>query len=173
MQSKGYIHVYTGDGKGKTTAALGLALRAAGAGKKVFIGQFIKGTEYSELKALRRFEDLITVQQWGRGCFIRKEPKPADIEAAKQGLVCAAEILKEGNHDLVILDEAAVAVKAGLFTVDELLECLSSRREKVEVVVTGRDAPARLCEYADLVTECKALKHYFAQGVNARIGIEK
>ncbi|MFW5997093.1 MAG: cob(I)yrinic acid a,c-diamide adenosyltransferase [Lentisphaeria bacterium] len=173
MQTQGYVQVYTGDGKGKTTAALGLALRMMGAGKKVFLGQFIKGNEYNELKALQRFSDLMTVEQWGRGCFIRKQPDPADIEAAEQGLLRAREVLQTKEYGLVILDEACGAVKSSLFTVEELLDCITSRRSEVEVVITGRNAPDELCDYADLVTECKALKHYFTKGVKARNGIEK
>ena len=106
---RGCIQVYTGDGKGKTTAALGLALRAAGAGLRVFIAQFIKGMHYSELVALERFSDLITIRQYGRGCFIRGEPSEEDRRAAVEGLARAAEVIRSGGYDIVILDEANVA----------------------------------------------------------------
>ena len=108
---KGYIQVYTGDGKGKTTAALGLAIRAAGAGLKVFVAQFIKMGEYSEIKALKRFEDLITVEQFGRGRFILGKPSLEDIKASKKGLEKIITILSSGKHNVVIMEEANVAVK--------------------------------------------------------------
>ncbi|MBW2238929.1 MAG: cob(I)yrinic acid a,c-diamide adenosyltransferase, partial [Deltaproteobacteria bacterium] len=116
---KGYIQVYTSDGKGKTTAALGLAIRAAGAGLKIFIAQFIKMGEYSEIKALKRFEDLITVEQFGRGRFIRGKPSLEDIKAAKKGLEKIFAILSSGKHNVVIMEEANVAVKIGLLSVQD------------------------------------------------------
>ncbi len=170
---RGYVHVYTGDGKGKTSAAFGLALRAAGAGLKVFIGQFIKGVHYSELDALKRFDDCITVKQYGRGCFIRREPSPEDCDAARRGLEEIARIVRAGEHDLVILDEANVAVFFNLFSVDDVLRLIDEKPEHVELVVTGRRADPRLIARADLVTEMREVKHYYAQGVQARKGIEK
>ncbi|RME22900.1 MAG: cob(I)yrinic acid a,c-diamide adenosyltransferase [Deltaproteobacteria bacterium] len=167
------MHVYTGDGKGKTTAAIGLAVRCAGAGGKVFIGQFVKGMHYAELDALRVFSDSITVEQFGRGCFIVKEPQPADYQAARQGLERCAGILKEGRHDLVVLDEANIAVYFGLFSEQELIDAIKGRSRHVEVVVTGRKAPERLLELADLVTEMREVKHYYTKGVQARSGVEK
>lgn len=170
---KGYIHIYTGDGKGKTTAALGLALRAAGAGFKVWIGQFVKGAEYSEHKALERLEDLITVKQFGRSCFIHKEPGPEDVEIARLGLAETGKVLVSGKHQLVILDEACIALHFKLFTIEELLEVINKKPEWVELVITGRNAPQELIDAADLVTEMKEVKHYFSNGVQARRGIEK
>lgn len=169
---KGFIHVYTGDGKGKTTAALGLALRSAGAGKNVFIGQFVKGMHYSELNALDRFSDRITLKQYGRECFIHDEPVSEDIEAARRGLNEMAEILQSGQYSLVILDEATIAVFYKLFSSDELIDVISKRHPKTEVVVTGRKADQRLIETADLVTEMQEVKHYYSKGVEARKGIE-
>ncbi|MEJ2338831.1 MAG: cob(I)yrinic acid a,c-diamide adenosyltransferase [Gemmatimonadales bacterium] len=169
---KGYVQVYTGDGKGKTTAALGLALRAAGAGFRVFIAQFVKGTEYSELAALSRLEDRITVRSVGRRCFIHDAPEPEDVAAAREGLKQVREILLGGRYDVVILDEANIAVHFGLFSEDDLLEVVDLRPPGVELVVTGRNAPARLIQAADLVTEMREIKHYYAQGVQARKGIE-
>ncbi len=171
---KGYLHVYTGDGKGKTTAALGLALRAAGAGLRVFIAQFVKGMHYSELDALERFDDLITVKQFGRDCFIKREPEQADIDAARAGLEEVRDLLGgEAPPDVLILDEASIATFYNLFGVDELLEVIAARPEGVEVIVTGRKADPRLIEKADLVTEMKEVRHYYAKGVEAREGIEK
>jgi cob(I)alamin adenosyltransferase len=164
--------VYTGDGKGKTTAALGLALRAAGAGLRVFIAQFIKGMHYSELDALERFSDLITIRQYGRGCFIRGEPSEDDRRAAVEGLAEAAGAIRSGQYAVVILDEANVAVHFGLFTIDELLDAIAPRPDCVEVVVTGRRAHPRLLEIADLVTEMREVKHYYTEGLEARRGIE-
>ncbi|MGB6013070.1 MAG: cob(I)yrinic acid a,c-diamide adenosyltransferase [Desulfobacterales bacterium] len=170
---KGYIQVYTGDGKGKTTAALGLAIRAAGAGLKVFIGQFIKMGEYSEIKALKRFEDLITVEQFGRGRFIQGKPSVEDIKAAQKGLEKIIAILSSGEHNVVIMEEANVAVKIGLLSVQDILKIIAAKPQDVELVITGRGADPRIIEKADLVTEMKEIKHYFQQGVAARVGIEK
>ncbi len=170
--TKGYVHVYTGDGKGKTTAALGLALRAAGAGLRVMIAQFVKGMHYSELDALKRFEDLISVRQYGRDCFIKQDPTPADIEAARRGLEEVKAEIASGRFDVVILDEANIATYFKLFSVEELLGLIRSKPEAVEVVITGRRADPRVIEAADLVTEMKEIKHYYQQGVQARKGIE-
>lgn len=170
---KGYIQVYTGDGKGKTTAALGLAIRAAGAGLKVFIAQFIKMGEYSEIKALRRFEDLITVEQFGRGRFIQGKPSPEDIKAAQKGLEKIIAILSSGKHNIVIMEEGNVAVKIGLLSVQDILKIMAAKPQDVELVITGRGADSRIIEKADLVTEMKEIKHYFQKGVAARVGIEK
>ena len=170
---KGYVHIYTGDGKGKTTAALGLALRAAGAGLKVFFAQFLKSGTYSELKALERFSDLIKVRQYGRGCFISGMPEKEDIEYAKKGLNEVKEIISSGKYDLVVLDEINIAVYFGLISLDELLEVIRQRPAHVELVLTGRRADPKLIEEADLVTEMKEIKHYYKKGVVARLGIER
>jgi cob(I)alamin adenosyltransferase len=170
---KGYLQVYTGDGKGKTTAALGLALRAAGAGLRVYVAQFVKGMHYSELDALKRLEDLITVKQFGRDCFIRRQPGQADIAAARAGLEEVRRVLAAKACDVLILDEASIATFYNLFSVDELLALIDSRPEGVEVIVTGRKADPRLLEKADLVTEMREVRHYYAKGVQARAGIEK
>ncbi len=169
---KGMVQVYTGNGKGKTTAALGLALRASGAGLKVFIGQFVKGQEYSELKAIEKIPGL-ELEQFGRSCFIRKEPEEEDYQAARRGLEVAAKKLSSGNYDIVILDEAMIALKYQLFSFADLWQAISQRAEGVEVIITGREAPKELIDKADLVTEMKEIKHYFQQGVKARVGIEK
>ncbi len=170
---KGYIQVYTGNGKGKTTAALGLSLRAAGAGLRVFIAQFNKKGNYSEIKALKRFADLITVEQYGLGRFTDGKPLPEDIEAARKGLKRVKSILSEGKYHMVILEEANVATKFGLFSVQDLLGVMLAKPDNVELVITGRGAAARIIENADLVTEMKAVKHYYQKGILARVGIEK
>jgi len=169
---QGFVQVYTGDGKGKTTAALGLALRAAGAGLNVYIGQFIKNAEYSEIKALQRFADCITLEQFGRGCFLLTEPGQADIDAARQGLATLHRALVSGAYDLVIADEANVAVALQLLSEDDLLALIDRRPPQVELVLTGRGAPPRVLERADLVTEMRLVKHYYDRGVLARKGIE-
>ncbi|MGM0415289.1 MAG: cob(I)yrinic acid a,c-diamide adenosyltransferase [Bacillota bacterium] len=168
----GMVHVYTGNGKGKTTAAIGLAIRAAGANKTVFIGQFIKGMEYSELKILNNIKN-IRLKQYGRGCFIKGEPESEDIEFARNGLQEIEELLINGEYDLVIMDEANIATYYNLFTVEELISVIDKRAENVEVVITGRKASEKLLNYADLVTNMEEVKHYFTKGIKARKGIEK
>ena len=170
---KGYIQVYTGNGKGKTTAALGLAIRAAGAGLKVFIAQFNKKGDYSEIKALKRFADLITVEQYGLGRFTDGKPLPEDIKAARKGLKRVKSILSAGEYQVVVLEEANVATKYGLFSVQDLLSVMLAKPDTVELVITGWGASPRIIENADLVTEMKAVKHYYQKGIRARIGIEK
>ncbi len=169
---KGFVHVYTGNGKGKTTAALGLAVRAAGAGKKVFFAQFVKGLDYAEIDAVRRYLPTIVIRQYGQGCFIVEMPTQSDIDAARNGLKEVTELLASGEYDVMVLDEACIALYYNLFSVTELLESLNKRRAETEVIVTGRYAPAELIEAADLVTEMKEIKHYYTSGVEARKGIE-
>jgi cob(I)alamin adenosyltransferase len=169
----GYVHVYTGDGKGKTSAALGLALRAAGAGLRVFFAQFAKGAPSSELRALERLADLITVRQYGTGCFLHGQPTEEDVRAARRGLDETQQAIASGDYQVVVLDEAAVAARLGLLAVDELLGLMDSRPKGVELVITGRGADPRLIARADLVTEMRNVKHYFDQGVPARKGFER
>jgi cob(I)alamin adenosyltransferase len=170
---KGYVQVYTGDGKGKTTAALGLALRAAGAGLRVFIAQFVKGAEYSEIKALARFSDLITLRQYGRGCFIGHDPGEEDKRMAGSGLEEAESAMVSGNYQVIILDEINIATHFSLLPVERLLETIRKKPAGVELVMTGRKADTRIVEIADLVTEMREIKHYYQKGVEAREGIEK
>ncbi|MEJ2167051.1 MAG: cob(I)yrinic acid a,c-diamide adenosyltransferase [Desulfobacterales bacterium] len=170
---KGYIHVYTGDGKGKTTAALGLALRAAGAGLAVYFAQFLKKGDYSEIKALARYSDRITLEQFGRGRFVRGKPQKEDVDAAATGLQRIKAVMAGGKHQLVVLDEANVAVACGLFPMQALLEIIDLKPDGLELVVTGRGAAPEIIARADLVSEIKSLKHYFEKGVPARVGIEK
>ncbi len=169
---KGYVHVYTGDGKGKTTAALGLSLRAICAGKKVFFGQFVKGMDYSELKAVEYLPNF-TIKQFGKDCFIFNDPTDEDINIARNGLKKMGEILTKGEYDLVVMDEVNIALYYHLFSVQDVLKIIDGRAEHVEVVCTGRKAPKELIDRADLVTEMKEIKHYYTKGVQAREGIEK
>jgi cob(I)alamin adenosyltransferase len=170
---KGYVQVYTGDGKGKTTAALGLSLRAAGAGLKVLIAQFIKRGEYSEIRSLKRLSDLVTVAQFGEGRFIQGNAPRECVEKAQAGLECVKACIASGQYDVVILEEANVAVKKGFLAIEDLLDLIENKPDFVEIVITGRDAHSKLIEKADLVTEMRAVKHYFRQGIKARVGIEK
>jgi cob(I)alamin adenosyltransferase len=171
--SRGYVQVYTGDGKGKTTAALGLALRAAGHGMRTYIGQFMKGQPYGELDALRD-HPAITVEQYGDvRCIRREEVTPAHVEQARRGLERARQALLSGQYDIVVLDEVNVAIWFGLLTVGEVLALIDQRPARVELVLTGRRAPQELIERADLVTEMREVKHYYQQGVEARKGIER
>jgi len=168
---KGLIQVYTGNGKGKTTAALGLALRAAGAGLRVFIGQFLKTAEASEHKALMRFKDLITIKTFGRKGFVT-QPTEKDITLAQHGLEECAKAISSGNYTLVIMDEINIAIHLGLLPLEAVLKILKEKPDQVEVVLTGRYAPKKLYEVADLITEMKEIKHYYTQGIKARKGFE-
>lgn len=170
-KNKGYIHLYTGDGKGKTTAAIGLAVRAAGAGKKVLIAQFAKGMYYSELNSLKKIPE-IEVRQYGLRSFIRGEPTREDIEAALKGFEEVAEFIRNNMYDLVILDEICIAVHFKLLDKQEVLTLLNDKPEEMEIVLTGRRAPDEFFGVAGLVTEMKEIKHYFKKGVNSRKGIE-
>jgi len=170
---KGYVQVYTGNGKGKTTAAIGLAVRAAGANLKVFIGQFVKGMHYSELESLKRFSDLITIKQFGRECFIFHDPTQEDIQCARDGLKEAKEIINSGEYQVVILDEINIALYYKLFPIDEVIDIIKNKPENVELILTGRYAPQEIIDIADLVTEMREIKHYYVKGVVAREGIEK
>ncbi|MFA5099861.1 MAG: cob(I)yrinic acid a,c-diamide adenosyltransferase [Candidatus Omnitrophota bacterium] len=165
------IHIYTGNGKGKTTAALGLAIRALGACKKVYICQFIKGRPYSELLCLKKLKN-ITVDQCGRGCFIKKEPSRMDIELAQKGLNKAAGIIKSKKFDLVILDEINCAIEVKLVRTSDVLNIIKNTPSTVELVLTGRNAPRALINAADLVSEIREIKHYYRKGIKARPGIE-
>lgn len=169
---KGYVHVYTGNGKGKTTAALGLALRASGAGLRVFIGQFAKGYAYSEIKAVNKNLPNVTIKQYGRNHFITSKPDEEDIKLSNEGLQEVRSVIKSGKYDLVILDEANIATHFKLFPVDSILEIIKEKPDNVELIITGRNADPKVIEAADLVTEMKEIKHYYKKGVKARPGIE-
>lgn len=174
IQQKGYIQVYTGEGKGKTTAALGISLRAVCAGKSVFFGQFIKGMKYSELKAIE-FLPNFEMEQFGRNSFVIGNPTAEDLKLAEAGLHKIECIItgKEPCYDIVVLDEINIAMHYGLISTDRVMDILQRKRPDLEVILTGRYAPDKIIEMADLVTEMKEIKHYYKNGVAARVGIEK
>lgn len=165
------VHLYTGNGKGKTTAAIGLAIRAIGAGRKVYFCQFIKGKQYSELKTLGRIKG-ITVHQFGRGCFIRSKPSAKDMACAREGFACLQKIVASGKYGMVICDEMIIAESLGLLTAAEVLDLMKNTPPATELVLTGRYAPKALVAAADLVSEIKEVKHYYRKGIRARKGIE-
>jgi cob(I)alamin adenosyltransferase len=172
-EMKGYVQVYTGDGKGKTSAALGLALRASGAGLKVFFAQFAKGQKSSEFTALERLSEHITVRQYGSDSFIIGAPGEEDISAAQKGLIEIREAMLSGQYQVIIMDEANVAVHYNLISLPAFLDLISAKPDYMELVITGRDADPRIIAAADLVTEMIEIKHYYKDGVTARVGIEK
>ncbi|MFC1674894.1 cob(I)yrinic acid a,c-diamide adenosyltransferase [Candidatus Omnitrophota bacterium] len=165
------IQVYTGKGKGKTTAAFGLALRAAGAGKRVFIAQFVKSGCYSEIKALSKIKK-IKFGQFGSGCFIRKKPNVKEIQLAQNGLLQVRKLIRGRTCDLLILDEVNIAMKLGILKSSEVLQVIKAAPKSVEVVLTGRYAPASIKKAAHLVSDIREIKHYYRRGVKARKGIE-
>ncbi len=169
---QGYTHIYTGNGKGKTTAVMGLALRAVGSGKKVFIGQFVKSQVYHEVKAIRKFLPDIEVKLYGNSCMLSREPNEKDISCAKSGLADVKTKLLAKEYDVVVLDEIMIALYYKLLMLEEVLEVLDSKAEETELVLTGRYAPKELIQRADLVTEMLEVKHYYQQGVLSRRGID-
>ena len=191
---KGYVQVYTGNGKGKTTAAIGLTIRALGAGKKVMFLQFMKSKVYSEHKILPGISPNLTLETVGKPFFVIKEGSMPEEEMAKwrrkavifppgqppqeyvkliaKGIKRAREALTSGEYDLVVLDELNVALSFELVSWDQVSDLIDSKAANVELVLTGRGAPPELIEKADLVTEMREIKHYYMQGVEARKGIE-
>jgi cob(I)alamin adenosyltransferase len=169
---KDYIQIYTRSGKGKTTAALGLAIRAAGCGMKILIAQFMKTRECSEIKALERFSDLITLKKYGQIRFIKKKPVKKDIELAKKGIEEVKKMLASGQYDLVVLDEINIAEFFKLISIDEIIALIETKPKHVELVLTGRKTDPRIIEKADLVTEMREIKHYYSNGIKARKVIE-
>ncbi|RLD93806.1 MAG: cob(I)yrinic acid a,c-diamide adenosyltransferase [Aquificota bacterium] len=173
--SKGYVQVYTGNGKGKTTAALGLTLRAVAHGMKVYIAQFLKGQDYGELYVLKeRMGDLVDIEQFGTPKFVRTgQISDEDYQLAQRGLARVREALFEKDYKIVIMEEANVAMYMGLLDKKEVLDIIKSKPEDKELILTGRYAPEEIIEAADLVTEMREVKHYYQKGVMARPGIEK
>jgi cob(I)alamin adenosyltransferase len=170
---KGCIQVYTGNGKGKTTAALGLALRAAGAGLKVFVAQFIKKKRCSEHNIIRsRLADLITVKQFGQGLILKRSATNSDMKAAQKGLAEIRKAIASNEYDVVILDEVNVAVHYHLIGLTDLIDLMEKKPGGVELVITGRYADAKVIAKADLVTEMREIRHYKEKGTKARRGIE-
>lgn len=170
---RGLIEVYTGNGKGKTTAALGLALRAAGHGLRVCIIQFMKGwPHYGELQALAN-HPYITLVQFGRPSFVNREhPDPEDIRLAQEAYEHSLDLLTNGQYDVMILDEINVALDYGLISLEQVLTLLDAKPSHVELVLTGRNAHPQVVERADLVTEMRELKHPYQAGIVGRKGIE-
>ncbi len=172
-KTKGYVHIYTGDGKGKTTAAVGLAVRAAGHGMETYMGQFMKGQLYGELAFLKE-TPCITVEQYGDTACIRKEDiSPKHMNQAAAGIAKAEQAMRSGIYDIVILDEVNVAVWFGLLEEKQVLGLMDKRPAPVEMVLTGRRATPAMIAKADLVTEMKEIRHYYSRGVLARDGIER
>ncbi|MFH1190721.1 MAG: cob(I)yrinic acid a,c-diamide adenosyltransferase [Candidatus Omnitrophota bacterium] len=165
------IQVYTGNGKGKTTAALGLALRAAGAGLNVYIAQFTKGSCCSEHQALKKIKN-IKLEQFGRACFISNKPERMDIELAQKGLSRVKEVIACKKYRVIILDEINIALKFRLVSLKAVLDIMKHTPENIELVLTGRDAPAQMIRAANLVSQIKEIKHYYIKGIKARRGIE-
>lgn len=171
----GYIQVYTGNGKGKTTAALGLALRAAGHGMKTYFGQFLKGQRYGELAAAERLAPMIRIERFGREGYlhITEGPDDEDIRRAREGLGRCRKAMLSGDYAIVVLDEVNTAVMLKVLTEKDVLDLLAEKPDGVEIVLTGRGAPREVIDRADLVTEMKDVKHYHDRGVKAREGIER
>ncbi len=169
---KGLVMVYTGDGKGKTTAALGLALRCSGHGGRVMVVQFMKGRTYGELKAAKLLPGL-EILMAGRDVFVnKKNPEKIDVEMAREGFDRAAKYVNSGEYRMVILDEMNVALDYGLIDIKPVLQLIKKRPPGVDLVFTGRNAPEALMEAADLVSEVREIKHHYREGVAARAGIE-
>jgi len=172
---KGYVQVYTGNCKGKTTAAMGLAFRAMGSGMKTYIGQFMKGQDYGELHSAEMVKPWITIEQYGRKDLIHvtKPPRQEDVEMAQFGLAKARAAMSSDEYDIIVFDEILTAHFFHLVSVEDMLDVIRSKPDKVEVVFTGRYAPPEVIEAADLVTEMVEVKHYYEKGVEARKGIER
>ena len=172
-QALGLVQVYTGDGKGKTTAALGLALRAAGWGYRTFIGQFMKGQEYGELRGVSMLSPYVTIEQFGEPGFIRADQVTAeDRERAQGGLRRVREAVQSGEYEIVVMDEICVALHYHLLAAEEVVDLIQQRPPGLELVLTGRWAPQEIIDQADLVTEMIEVKHPYQRGILARRGIE-
>ena len=172
---KGYVHIYTGNCKGKTTAALGLAFRAMGWGLRTYIGQFMKGQFCGELKAAEMVYPYIVIEQYGRDSFVHvdKSPIKEDIQMAHEGLAKVTRAMRSNKYDIVVLDEIITSHYFHLISLEEILKIIHSKPTEVELVLTGRCAPPELIAAADLVTEMMEIKHYFQKKVFARDGIER
>ena len=173
---EGYIQVYTGDGKGKTTAALGLAFRAIGHNLRVFMIQFMKGCiEYGELETAKRLTPYVTIVQSGRETFVNRDnPDPEDVKLAQKGLTLARNVMEEEQADILILDEINVAVDYKLVRLEDVVQLMEQKPPRMELIMTGRYAHPEIVKRAHLVTEMVEIKHYYSLlGVDAREGIER
>ncbi len=170
---KGYVQIYTGDGKGKTTAAFGLVLRASGHGKKSYIGQFMKGQIYGEVLELKNNPNILIEQYGDEECVTYGDITKKHIELAREGLMKAEKKMLSGEFDVIVLDEINISIFFGLLTVEDVLNFLKKSPGNIEIILTGRNAPSELIDTADLVTEMKELKHYYHNGILARDGIER
>lgn len=171
---KGYIQVYTGNGKGKTTAAIGQAVRSAGFGLKCYMLQFMKDFPYNEKTSLKRLEDLITIKQICKDDWVFRKELPPEEEKQKAltALLEAKELMLKKEYDLIILDEVCVSIYFGLLEKEDVIDFVNVKPETVELILTGRYCPEELIEKADLVTDMKEVKHYYRQGVISRRGID-
>jgi cob(I)alamin adenosyltransferase len=171
---KGFVQIYTGNGKGKSTAAIGQAVRAAGFGLKTYIAQFMKEYPYNELISLKHLKEWITIEQFCGDEFVYKKELPGkeELEKAKKGLETAKEKMLSGKYDLIILDEALVATYFKLIKTEELIEFIKQKPGNIELILTGRYCPEELFDLADLITEMKEIKHYYNKGITSRKGIE-
>ncbi len=171
---KGYIQIYTGNGKGKTTAALGVALRAAGIGMNTFIMQFMKEFPYSELNAFRKFTNLVRLEQYGGEDFIiqKRKPNAEEIQTIRHGFERAKEAMLSGKFDIVVLDEICVCLYYKMLKNQDLIDLFHLKPQKTELIVTGRYCPNEILANADLITEMKEVRHYYQKGVISRPGID-
>ncbi|MDD5167656.1 MAG: cob(I)yrinic acid a,c-diamide adenosyltransferase [Syntrophales bacterium] len=171
--SRGIVYVITGNGKGKTTAALGQALRAIGHGCKVFMVQFMKGKKYGEVLAAEKFLPDLVIRQSGLDSFVMREsPAPVDVELARRGLEMAKEALAGGNYGMVILDEINVALDFKLISLSDVLKIIDGRPAAVDLILTGRYAPKEIVDLADTVSEIQEIKHHYTQGLKERACME-
>ncbi len=171
--NRGFVQVYTGDGKGKTTAAIGLAIRAAGAGLKVYFGQFLKGRRCSEHIILEQLKPNITFSLFGTSKFIVSRPSNLDILKAGRGL---DEIRKamfgKRNYDLLIMDEVICAIDLNIIELQDVMSLIINKPKSIELVLTGRNAPPEILQVADLITDFRKIRHYYDKGAKARKGFE-
>jgi len=174
MKTEGMIQVYTGNGKGKTTAAIGQAVRAAGSAMKTFFAMFMKNHKYSELKSLEILSEFIEIKQYGNDDFVFKKEIPSQKLKAeiRTGLAECMERMNSGKFDIIILDEALVSIYFQLIETKDILEIINQKPKYIELILTGRYCPKEIIELADLVTEMKEVKHYYQKGITSRKGID-
>ncbi len=171
--NRGLVIVITGNGKGKTTSAFGQALRAVGQGYKVFIMQFMKGRDYGEFVAAKKYLPRLTVRRSGLDSFVmRDKPAPVDIELARQGLELAKKAIASGKYNMVILDEINVAIDFNLIPLEEMIRLIKNKPSGLDLILTGRYAAKEIIKLADTVSEVKEIKHHYAAGIKDRAGIE-